>query len=168
MGWVNLHWFLSAVIYPSDVIFSVLLFLFLTHFSCYHCLFSLLSLSNSLSSPHWDLICQGREQQTGSRVLVMQILTCRFGLVAINWNQQIDGPNSSSLRTWCIFSASIGSCQRAIINAVQNYYRTTGPDTFLITQPLFLFLLFLWAAMGWLRMCFKIYWVICAEINTCR
>lgn len=48
-----------------------------------------------------------------SKVLVMQILTCRFGLVAINWNQQIDGPNSCSLRTWCIFRDTIGSCQLA-------------------------------------------------------
>lgn len=52
------------------------------------------------------------------RPLVMQILTCSFALLAINWNQQIDWPNSCSLATWCISRATIRTCQQTPINIV--------------------------------------------------
>lgn len=52
------------------------------------------------------------------RVLVMQILTCSFGLLAINWNQQIDGSNSCSLATWYISRANIRTCQCSVIDTV--------------------------------------------------
>lgn len=57
----------------------------------------------------------------------MQILTRGFGLLAINGNQQINGPNSCSLATRCISRANIITCQQSLINTSQKYYLTSAP-----------------------------------------
>lgn len=54
-------------------------------------------------------------------LLVMLTLTCGFGLLAISWNQQINGPNSCSLAAGCIFRANIITCQQSLINTREKY-----------------------------------------------